>query len=145
MYRSLGRPPSEVVDPAAPYPGKVSPRRNRTYRRDARERGELPDQRVRKGVEGVQRWPDGEWVVRSIFGGAATKAYRCPGCMQEIRPGAAHVVAWPVDAPDAESAPAVVPAVHGVEERRHWHTGCWQARDRRGPAVERSRSAPRYG
>ena len=30
-------------------------------------------------------------------------------------------------------------------DRRHWHTGCWRARDRRGPGVERSRNAPRYG
>jgi hypothetical protein len=111
----------------------VSPRRNRPRRASAEARPELTDERVRKGIEGVQQWQDGEWMVRSIFGGAAAKTYRCPGCMQEIRPGVAHVVAWPVDG-------------HGDEtDRRHWHTGCWRARDRRAPAVERSRSAPRYG
>ena len=53
--------------------------------------------------------------------------------MQEIRPGIAHIVAWPADERGDES------------DRRHWHTGCWRARDRRGPGVERSRNAPRYG
>ena len=116
----------------------VSPRRNHPRDRPGRRSphpggSELPDERVRRGVEGVQQWQDGEWMVRSIFGGAATKTYRCPGCVQEIRPGVAHVVAWPIDGRGDES------------DRRHWHTGCWRARDRRGPGVERSRNAPRYG
>jgi hypothetical protein len=111
----------------------VSPRRNRPSRASDEPRPELTDERVRKGVEGVQQWRDGEWMVRSIFGGAAAKTYRCPGCLQEIRPGVAHVVAWPVDGRGDES------------DRRHWHTGCWRARDRRAPVVERSRNAPRYG
>ena len=108
----------------------MSPRRNHPRRAAS---ADLPDERVRKGVEGVQQWQDGEWRVRSIFGGAAAKTYRCPGCMQEIRPGVAHIVAWPIDGRGDES------------DRRHWHSGCWQARDRRGPGVERSRNAPRYG
>jgi hypothetical protein len=53
--------------------------------------------------------------------------------VQEIRPGVAHVVAWPIDGRGDET------------DRRHWHTGCWKARDRRAPVVERSRNAPRYG
>ena len=32
-----------------------------------------------------------------------------------------------------------------LTDRRHWHTGCWRARHRRGPGVLRSRGAPRYG
>ncbi|WP_229715937.1 hypothetical protein [Mangrovihabitans endophyticus] len=115
----------------------MSPRRNRT-RRGAAPRPdaappELLEERVRRGVGGVQQWQDGEWQVRSISGGAASKTYRCPGCVQEIRPGVPHVVAWPADGRGDES------------DRRHWHAGCWRARDRRGPAVERSRNAPRYG
>ncbi|NMO55993.1 hypothetical protein HH310_33030 [Actinoplanes sp. TBRC 11911] len=112
------------------------PRRNHSRRKST---GNPPppelndDDRVRKGIGGVQQWQDGEWMVRSIFGGAATKTYLCPGCMQEIRPGVAHIVAWPSD--DRGDA----------GDRRHWHTGCWKARDRRGPGVERSRNAPRYG
>ena len=63
----------------------------------------LTDERVRKGVERVQQYQDGEWMVRSVFGGAAGKTYRCPGCLQEIRPGVAHVVAWPADERGDES------------------------------------------
>jgi hypothetical protein len=109
----------------------VSPRRNRPRRPEPSSSG--LSEGARKGVEGVQQYQDGEWLVRSIFGGAAVKAYRCPGCTQEIRPGVAHIVAWPIDDRGDES------------DRRHWHTGCWRARDRRGPTVERSRNAPRYG
>ncbi|HVV31248.1 MAG TPA: ATP/GTP-binding protein [Mycobacteriales bacterium] len=54
--------------------------------------------------------PQPDWEVRPVSGQAATKRYRCPGCDQEIPPGVPHVVAW---APDA------------VEDRRHWHRGCW--------------------
>jgi hypothetical protein len=108
----------------------VSPRRNRPRRAESKD---LSDDRARQGIDGVQQWQDGEWMVRSIFGGAATKPYRCPGCLQEIRAGVAHVVAWPAD--DRGD----------LADRRHWHTGCWKARDRRAPSVERSRSAPRYG
>lgn len=54
------------------------------------------------------------WAVRQVAGSAATKTYRCPGCQQEIRPGVPHVVAWPVD------------ELGGGDERRHWHSACWQ-------------------
>jgi hypothetical protein len=124
----------------------VSPRRNRPRRPSGSP--PLTDEQARKGVEGVQQYQDGEWMVRSILGGAANKTYRCPGCVQEIRPGVAHVVAWPVDGRgDATESPGRLrrTAPEGIDERRHWHTGCWRARDRRGPVVERSRSAPRYG
>ncbi len=68
---------------------------------------------------------DGEWLVRTISGAATTKTYRCPGCDHEIRPGTPHVVAWP--AADYGS----------VEDRRHWHQSCWNARARRGPSSRR--------
>jgi hypothetical protein len=63
---------------------------------------------------------DGRWIVRSVSGAAATKTYRCPGCNVEIRPGTPHVVTWP-DTPGLDSQSP-------VEERRHWHTSCWQRR-----------------
>ncbi len=66
--------------------------------------------------------PDGEWVVQRVRG--AQREYRCPGCDQLIVPGTAHVVAWRQD--DLLGA--------GVDGRRHWHSSCWAARDRRGPA-----------
>jgi hypothetical protein len=76
-------------------------------------------------------WRGEPWVVRSVTGAGAAKSYRCPGCDQEIPVGAPHIVAWPEFDEDAT-------------DRRHWHTACWAARDRRGPGVQRSRSAPRY-
>jgi hypothetical protein len=79
-------------------------------------------------AEQVEAWPDGDFVVRQVTGSAATRAYRCPGCDQEIRPATPHVVAWPDG---------------NLEGRRHWHAACWRNRLRRGPAVQRSRNAPR--
>jgi hypothetical protein len=110
------------------------PRRNRPRRSPgAVVPPDLDEDRVRRGVGGVQQWQDGEWTIRAIPGGAGAKTYLCPGCVQTILPGVAHVVAWPIDGRGDET------------DRRHWHTGCWRARDRRGPGVERSRNAPRYG
>jgi hypothetical protein len=91
------------------------PRRN--HRRD--DAPPLDVERARQGVQRVQTWSDGDWTVRTIPGGASAKTYRCPGCNQEIRPGTPHVVAWPADGRGDEG------------DRRHWHTGCWRARDRR--------------
>ena len=76
---------------------------------------------------------DDGWVVRQVTGSAATRAYRCPGCDHEIRPATPHVVAWPrlrgAEQYDAEGDPLDDDA--GLAERRHWHTACWRARDRR--------------
>ena len=74
-------------------------------------------------VDHVESYGGEEYVVRRVTGSAATKPYRCPGCSQQIRPATPHVVAWPV-----------VPSMfhdEGIDERRHWHTPCWTARDRR--------------
>ncbi|WP_127782630.1 ATP/GTP-binding protein [Rhodococcus sp. X156] len=64
--------------------------------------------------------PDGEWAVRPVPASGAGKIYRCPGCDHTIAAGVAHVVAWRTDDPG------------GVEDRRHWHNGCWAGRGRRG-------------
>ena len=56
------------------------------------------------------------WYVRRLSGASATRAYRCPGCHQEIRVGMAHVVVWPAE------------GTGGLEERRHWHARCWGTR-----------------
>lgn len=63
---------------------------------------------------------DGRWIVRTIPGSRATKTYTCPGCQHQILPGVPHVVAWP-GTPSGFSQQA-----SPIEERRHWHTGCWQ-------------------
>jgi hypothetical protein len=106
----------------------------RGSRRGAREAAALEALRRGDGdaplsVPAGQRVEDG-YVVRALAGGASGRAYRCPGCDQELPAGTPHVVAWP----------------EGREnDRRHWHTACWSARDRRGVKVHRSKNAPRYG
>jgi hypothetical protein len=60
---------------------------------------------------------DGEWLVRGIAEGRSDKAYRCPGCEQQIPAGVAHVVVWP--------RVASLGSGSAIEERRHWHRACW--------------------
>lgn len=63
-----------------------------------------------------QRGPGGaEFTVRHVRG--ADKSYTCPGCNQTIAPRTPHVVAW--------SNESLFGAERGLEERRHWHTSCW--------------------
>ncbi|HEV2450906.1 MAG TPA: ATP/GTP-binding protein [Streptosporangiaceae bacterium] len=90
------------------------------------EAGEQPE--FPAGPERIESWPDGDWVVRQVPGGQAQpgKAYRCPGCDQEIPAGTPHLVAWPVDTP-------------GMQERRHWHRGCWERRLHRRPGIRKGR------
>ncbi len=82
---------------------------------------------VESALRGVARSAVGsdgsEWTVRRV--GGAEKAYRCPGCDQEIQPGTPHVVAWRSD--------HLLGADAGLADRRHWHQACWQARDSRRP------------
>lgn len=73
-----------------------------------------------------------DYRVRSVSGSRSGGPYRCPGCDQVLAGSVPHIVAWP--AHDLEAI-----------ERRHWHSQCWSARDRRRPGIERSRNAPRYG
>ncbi|MFC5996605.1 hypothetical protein ACFQE5_20570 [Pseudonocardia hispaniensis] len=68
---------------------------------------------------------DGDWLVRSVPGSASLKDYRCPGCDQVIPAGTGHVVAWPAG------------EYGSVEDRRHWHAPCWDARERRRPGRRR--------
>ncbi|WP_328916210.1 MULTISPECIES: ATP/GTP-binding protein [unclassified Streptomyces] len=109
----------------------MSPRRNRPHggRRPA-DRMEEDDGGTGFGGGNTEEWQGEEWVMRPIAGSASAKHYRCPGCDQEIPPGVAHVVAWR--------------AYGGVDDRRHWHRACWNAKDRRTSKVQRSRNAPRY-
>ena len=57
--------------------------------------------------------------VSSVSSRGATKAYVCPGCGGSVQPGVAHVVVWRADSIFGDRA---------IEDRRHWHTGCWRAR-----------------
>jgi hypothetical protein len=59
-----------------------------------------------------------EVEVRRVQPYQASKPYLCPSCNRDIPAGTGHLVVVPVEAPDL---------------RRHWHKGCWTARDRRRP------------
>lgn len=80
-------------------------------------------------AEPVEEAGDGDWVVRPLTGSSTGKTYRCPSCDQEIRPGTPHVVTWPAYARDSDLEPWDTDSA--ADLRRHWHTACWRARDRR--------------
>ena len=103
--------------------------RRAAQRAAARERLRAGDDETRPHVPAGEQVEDGH-VVRRVAGTGSTRTYRCPGCDQELAPRVPHVVAWPEGRPD---------------DRRHWHTPCWEARGRRGVKVQRSKNAPRYG
>jgi hypothetical protein len=85
------------------------PRRHRA----ARDRAAPPEPLERPlGVAPI--WAQTDWATaREVTG---KKAYRCPGCHQEIRAGIRHLVVVEHD---------------DVEGRRHWHTECWRRELRR--------------
>lgn len=61
------------------------------------------------------------WAVRQVRPNDSGRLYRCPGCQGHVGSDVAHTVVWPLD------------AMQTVENRRHWHSVCWAARDRRPP------------
>jgi hypothetical protein len=97
----------------------------RSARRGSRPGGRDPLHRP----DPVEEAADGDWVVRAVPGAATGKTYRCPGCDQEIRAGTPHVVTWPAYARDSDLLPWDTDSA--ADHRRHWHTACWRARDRR--------------
>jgi hypothetical protein len=98
-------------------------------RRRPRAGSRSPDREPARRAEQVEEAADGDWVVRALTGAAADKVYRCPGCDQEIRQGTPHVVSWPAYARDSDLEPWDTESA--ADRRRHWHTACWRARDRR--------------
>lgn len=62
---------------------------------------------------------DGTWSVQKVRGNDSGRMYVCPGCHQELPASLDHVVAWRVGEPWGAD---------GVENRRHWHTGCFRRR-----------------
>ena len=102
-------------------------------RKHRRREDAAPDRETSAwGARRIEAYDGEDWVVQSVTGSAATKAYRCPGCDQEIRPATPHVVAYPAE------------GLGGVDARRHWHSPCWAARHNRGPRTARSSRGPRY-
>lgn len=76
------------------------------------------------GLTRSESGPGGQtFAVRRVRG--SDKSYRCPGCDQLVPPGTPHVVAWPTE--------HLLGAQAGLDDRRHWHAACWQARERRRP------------
>ncbi|ANW18047.1 hypothetical protein [Streptomyces clavuligerus] len=108
----------------------MSPRRNRPKGGDrSPAHSDEPSDRY-GGFGRTESWQGEDWAVRLVAGASAEgKRYRCPGCDQEIV-GVPHVVAWPEHG--------------GVDDRRHWHKACWNAKDRRTTRVQRSRNAPKH-
>jgi hypothetical protein len=84
----------------------MSPRRNRP-KGSKRTHDEDDEPQLSSTVVAA---PPG-WQVRAIAPVNAVKRYRCPGCDQWVHEGTAHVVAWPTE---------------DAEQRRHWHSSCWQ-------------------
>ena len=105
----------------------MSPRRNEA-RGGRPERHPQQPRDIEKafGHQRIESAPDGDWIVRAVTGAGSAKTYRCPGCDQEIRPGVPHVVAWPADTDQGRWSGG-----GGLDDRRHWHTPCWNARSRR--------------
>ena len=97
----------------------------RSGRNGSRPAGRDPFRRL----DPVEEAADGDWVVRRLTGAASGKDYRCPGCDQEIRPGTPHLVTWPAYTRDSDLDPWDTDSA--ADLRRHWHTACWAARDRR--------------
>ncbi|WP_306321825.1 MULTISPECIES: ATP/GTP-binding protein [unclassified Streptomyces] len=113
----------------------MSPRRNRPKAggtsSSSESTGSEGGARRYGGFQFTESWQGEQWSVRHVAGASAVgKTYRCPGCDQQISSGVAHVVAWP--------------EYGGVDDRRHWHKACWNAKDRRTTKVQRSKNAPRY-
>lgn len=59
-----------------------------------------------------------EHYVRDVPAQRAEKAYRCPGCAQDVPAGQAHLVVWSADHFFGDDA--------AVRDRRHWHNHCWR-------------------
>ncbi|MFY1678875.1 MULTISPECIES: ATP/GTP-binding protein [unclassified Streptomyces] len=108
----------------------MSPRRNRPKGAGSPGRSAEEDRPGRYGgLQTSARFGGEDWNVRHVAGASARgKAYRCPGCDQTIPDGVPHVVAWPEHG--------------GVDDRRHWHRACWNARDRRTARVRRPGGGP---
>ncbi|MBZ8177090.1 hypothetical protein GP475_04945 [Corynebacterium poyangense] len=93
-------------------------------RRNRRERPTGYSPLARDGARylGVREEPGPSWARQEVFlvrpmgSHAAQKTYRCPGCENLITPGTAHIVAWPKEWAGRE------------DDRRHWHSYCWQRR-----------------
>ncbi|GAA1177673.1 hypothetical protein GCM10009584_18970 [Ornithinimicrobium humiphilum] len=97
------------------------PRRSGRPVRGKGASGGPPPLRRDPGAPVEVRWAGQVWAARQVRPNDTGRVYRCPGCQGEVGADVAHTVVWPAD------------AMHQVDNRRHWHTVCWAARERRRP------------
>src|SRR4051794_20771765 len=93
-----GRGAARVGETGA-VPRSNRPRRD--GRRDQRRPAGGEPRNLESALSGMQRiesHPDGDWIVRAVAPASASKAYRCPGCQQEVPAHTGHVVVWSADA-----------------------------------------------
>src|SRR6218665_3597150 len=93
----------------------------RSHGRAARARRGHPELDASVLTSGPRRQETGagrEWDVQVNLPPQAVKSYLCPGCGNRIAVGVSHVVAWRADGVLGDTA--------DLENRRHWHTHCWQ-------------------
>ncbi|GAB3585960.1 hypothetical protein [Calidifontibacter terrae] len=95
------------------------PRRNRRTPGSSQPPRDL-SRMLEVGVR-VESYAGQRWNARSVRANSAGRSYTCPGCQQVVTSGEPHVVAWPAE------------GLGDLSDRRHWHTPCWTARDRRPP------------
>jgi hypothetical protein len=91
-------------------------------RRPSKWQRPVSDRPLLGGTQSREVKAGGEWNVRRVSGSASAKSYRCPGCDQQILPATPHVVVWP----DNPSLLGALGGAQSLDERRHWHTACWQ-------------------
>ncbi|XKE63304.1 hypothetical protein LG314_07825 [Agrococcus terreus] len=91
---------------------------SRRPRRRGGEHVPLDVERLMQGTLRTEQRAGASWHVQPLAARSAVKAYACPGCGGTIPEGMPHVVVWRADSIFGERA---------VEDRRHWHTGCWRA------------------
>lgn len=75
----------------------------------------------------IEDWGDYEYRVRYVRARESGERYRCPGCQQYVAANTSHVVAWPMRDGWMDE--------ENLDERRHWHEPCWQARHNRRPVM----------
>ena len=90
----------------------------RSRRRRPEPSGEDSFARMLAGWKRTEVRRGQEWTVQPVSEQQALKAYRCPGCGQDIATGTAHLVAWRADGIMGDQA--------DLAARRHWHTHCWR-------------------
>ncbi|WP_430592690.1 hypothetical protein [Humidisolicoccus flavus] len=89
----------------------------KSHQRRAHEHVPLEVERILGGAKRTEVRRGFEYFVQPVTKARALKEYTCPGCSVTVKPGVAHLVVWRADSIFGDRA---------VEDRRHWHEGCWK-------------------